>query len=217
MRADGKPNGIVESPYDSNLASCFDDVILIPLATWVFLPLSVIAFASVLASSSTRSTSGVSTRSKLPRWAAILYAVLVVALLAMEILEITRLSLSNNGVGLLPFSLVGVLIAFVLVVLLHVRKADIAANKRRTASTILALYWILSLAFNAVKLAEYSHISRFDPGNTKYPTSDHVVDGSVIVALLGIFMIIEALLVVLGGRQDHDVVTNDVDSEKPLH
>lgn len=54
----------------------------------------------------------------------------------MEILEIVRLALSNSGIGLLPFTLVGLLSAMVLLLARARRYADPSA-----IGYVLLPYW----------------------------------------------------------------------------
>lgn len=67
-----------------------------------------------------------------------LYHLLVLAALLMSILEITRLALSDSGIGLLPFTLAGILLAMVL---LGMRRRG--TRKPRVIGGILLVYWAL--------------------------------------------------------------------------
>jgi hypothetical protein len=80
-----------------------------PIPTWILLASLPFLYRAV--SSSPRPK----TKPAVRRWLAILQLLFAFALVAMQILEITRLALANEGVGLLPAVLVGLLIAAVLI------------------------------------------------------------------------------------------------------
>lgn len=52
-------------------------------------------------------------RTIIPRWIYILYTILVVAAIAMTVLELARDSAARLGVGLIPMVLVGLIVVFV--------------------------------------------------------------------------------------------------------
>jgi hypothetical protein len=106
----------------------------------------------------------------------------------MCIIEIVRLALAHLGVGLLPFTLVALIVAG----FLHY---TYGLCGRIRGSTWLNCELFLSLAIvNGVKLAEEMKEGFHTRKGTKYPMSDEVTDVAVMVALYVILGVLEALL-----------------------
>lgn len=125
-----------DSHLETFQTSCFNDVILLPLPTWLLLVVGLPLLFSTRAFSQTYYDATATKRGLLSRIITIIYRLLVLALLLMDILEITRLVLSNSGIGLLPFNLAGVLIVMVI---LGVRWRK--GGSTRVARGILIAYW----------------------------------------------------------------------------
>lgn len=110
---------------------CFNDVVLVPLASFVSTTASscchstgmaklipatwhqifiVILLPVALILTRGRGSSPESKGAGLPRWLGLLYVALAVAQCAMLILEIARLAVAKEGVGLLPVSLIGMIL-----------------------------------------------------------------------------------------------------------
>ncbi|SCZ94033.1 BZ3500_MvSof-1268-A1-R1_Chr6-1g08377 [Microbotryum saponariae] len=112
-----------------------------------------------------------------------LYGVLVFALLLMGVLEIVRLALSKSGIGLLPFSLAGTLVA------LGMLAARYKAHKNlKGVAAILVVYWILLTGLQAAKVSalisiEKSTKARGNKGPSKYPNSDKSLDKLITLYL----------------------------------
>ncbi|PWN46665.1 hypothetical protein IE53DRAFT_391166 [Violaceomyces palustris] len=239
--------------FTSHLASlpttCFEDVVLVPLATWIYLLLLLLLFVSPSVLKSSKSTSsavrspifryrfgtrssdaqgGVRPNGRLlksskeeegvggapttttrsdeelasafeadkswtrswPRTASslsVLYSVLILCSLLMNVLELVRLYLSNRGGGLLPFTLLGILLVLLTS---HLRLS--AESKWRVAFVNLT-FWALSLTFTAVKLATLSHLSDIEPRKgSKYMDSDQIIDVAVILGLYTLFFVAES-------------------------
>ncbi|GAC93929.1 hypothetical protein PHSY_001497 [Pseudozyma hubeiensis SY62] len=192
--ASTKPQGVT--------TTCFNDVVLEPLATWVLLfvllPLLGLALKRKRYNSSStsrlinyssnayRNDSKFSGRhSRLRISMDILYTLLVVAALLMNILQIVRLALANRGVGLLPFNLAGILIVLVL---MHLRSASPPA-----VSLTIWSFWTLLVAFTSVALGGMGKLKGVeDRLGTEYLLSDEMIDVGVQVGLYAVFWIVEA-------------------------
>lgn len=72
----------------------------------------------------------------IPKIITIIYRLLVLALLLMDILEVVRLGLSNSGVGLLPVSIIGIVIV---IFLLFLRKRGQFSGQE--LGSVLVGYW----------------------------------------------------------------------------
>ncbi|SNX82203.1 uncharacterized protein MEPE_00909 [Melanopsichium pennsylvanicum] len=186
--------------------TCFNDVVLEPLATWFLLLVSLPLLA--LAVRRRRSSSDVTLRlihyratayrnesrfsGRLSKWrtaARVLYMLLVAAALLMNILQIVRLALANRGVGLLPFNLAGILIVLVL---MHLR----TSTTRAVSLTILA-FWSMLLTFTSVALAGLSKLNGAeDRKGTEYLLSDEMIDVGVQIGLYAVFWLVEAIRLV---------------------
>ncbi|SPO25056.1 uncharacterized protein UTRI_01573_B [Ustilago trichophora] len=192
--ASDRPRGIT--------TTCFNDVVLEPLATWVLLLVLLPLLALKLRrkrSSSTSSSRLIHYRSsaygnenklsgkytRLRTSLDALYMLLVVAAFLMNILQIVRLALADRGVGLLPFNLAGILIVLVL---MHARAPDSSA----VSSTVLA-FWAMLLTFTSVALGGLGKLSGVeDRQGTEYLLSDEMIDVGVQIGLYAVFLIIEA-------------------------
>lgn len=74
--------------------------------------------------------------SKTVRW---IYRVLLLALLAMDCLEVARLATSDSGVGLLPVGIAGVLV----VMGLEAVRSRTSWLRAEVISVVLVTYWVL--------------------------------------------------------------------------
>ena len=164
--------------------TCFLDVIVVPLPTWLFLlttPLIALNFRHRKARSLRDDGSGA--KSRVAKAIAVLYYILVFAMLAMESLEIARLSVAHLGIGLLPFTYIGVLTACAIHAFVTTRLAKGAS----------ALFWVALAAAMAVKLStlvkEEGRRERIGVA-AKYPLGDQVTDNGVMV---GVEVVLAAL------------------------
>lgn len=116
----------------------------------------------------------------------VVYYFLLVAMLAMESLEIARLSVAHLGIGLLPFVFVGVLVAGIV----H------AVIPTRFARAVGALFWIALAATMAVKLAalreEEGRYNRYGIA-AKYPLGDEVTDVGVMIGVEVVLAVLETI------------------------
>ncbi|KAE8219402.1 hypothetical protein CF319_g6895 [Tilletia indica] len=191
--------------------TCFNDVILEPIATWsllvVILPLlmalvwipgrkkygksSLVGLVRLRYGERTSSAKGVTPRrfGKLRAAGNIIYTLLVVAALLMNVLQIVRLALANRGIGLLPFNLAGILIALFLML-----APSSPSRKARSATSLaLFLFWSLLIAFTSVALAHLTSLKGIeDRLGTEYLLSDEALDVGVQVGLYAVFWLVEA-------------------------
>lgn len=126
---------------------------------------------------------------RLQRVLKILYYLLLLAQCAMCILEITRLSLANLGIGLLPFTLVTLILAGLLRVS--------SGLSERVAGWMWAncAAWIALAVCNGVKIAEEVKEGINTRKGSKYPESDELTDVAVMV---GVYVVLAILEISLG-------------------
>lgn len=217
-------------PYTTDgvhvLTSCFDDTILLPLISWVFIILTIILFllhrgrhmgtkylngrdvemAPVASISDAPNT----TSSRFNRWSGnwrktrisllILATFLLVALFAMHALEIARLAADHQGVGLLPFCFIPLI-----VVLVSLYLPSPAWSQGGFARPVrphglgwmgLVSFWALwMVATVIVKLWSFSSVKKhigeaaYNGKDSKYPYSDRIVDNVVICVVYFAFLL----------------------------
>ncbi|ORY88842.1 hypothetical protein BCR35DRAFT_350754 [Leucosporidium creatinivorum] len=197
---------------NSHLTTCFVDVILLPLPTWLLLLFGL----PFLVISSRHHIPSPRSCARLPfRILASIYTVLVVALLAMQVLEIVRLALSDSGVGLTPFEVVGTLVVFAL---LWARAKGRMGEKK--VGGVLVVYWALLLAFQAAKVdtlvvVEKAAKAMGDKGPSKYPNSDKSLDNYVILGLYAVFFIYEGIRL-LRKKQTTPLASESMGMNEPM-
>jgi len=107
----------------------------------------------------------------------------------MEILEIVRLELLKFGIGLIPFTFVGLLLG----ALLH--HTEGLRWRIRGWQGINLILWLGGVAMSAVKVVGLTNEGINGRKGSKYPVADQVTDVSVIT---GVYLMIAILEVVLG-------------------
>lgn len=179
--------------YGHILTSCFNDVILVPLAVWLYLFLLLLSTLLSLRRSSHRNGNGMTTSVKTrSRWQNVhrgFYTLLIILSILMVTLEIVRLALAKLGVGLLPFVYVGLGTALVM--------RWTAGFRGRLAHWrwCAVVLWLALIAADSVKLAEEareSHAGNKRKG-TKYPMSDELIDVGVMVGLYLVLAVVEVV------------------------
>jgi len=167
-----------------DFTTCFEDVVLLPVSTWLLLLLSI---PSVLSARRTRSMIMESKPSR--KWWLILFDIVSAAIMGMYILEMVRLQGAHLGIGLLPFIPIG---AALVIVLMHIH---IRTRTTHVILTTVFIFWILLAIFSAVKFQTLVRIDHrgFKRKGSKYPTADQITDYIVILILT----IIAALTTVL--------------------
>ncbi|CAL3969523.1 hypothetical protein PZA11_005951 [Diplocarpon coronariae] len=205
------PSSRISSPLPT---SCFTDTILIPLPTWLgilLLALLLSIFSSKhhhhhphhpQSSPSTSTFKSISTpsvhagKSWLFILTSTLYYILILANILMVTLEIARLSRLPSGIGLLPFSYVGLLLGTLLF------WSGGAQGRLRDWQAVNMVLWIGGVAVSAVKVAGLTTQKGGRREGSRYPLEDQVVDVAVI---MGVYVGIAVLEVVLGfwrGRRE---------------
>ncbi|MCJ1379787.1 hypothetical protein MMC17_002890 [Xylographa soralifera] len=204
--------------YSNILTSCFLDTVLVPLCTWLYL-LAVLIF--LLLSSRRRNTRSIShnvkerpstdgpelftnngrplsynnhKRSKAQTILLILYTLLIIAAILMTVLEIVRLALANLGIGLLPFTFVGIIVAG----MLHLtsalsRKESLLGRRRGWTRWVNLSLWTALVIVEAVKITEEVKEGVGTRVGTKYPMADEVTDVGVMI---GVYVALGVLEVV---------------------
>jgi hypothetical protein len=188
------------SKHHSGLTSCFLDVILIPLASWVYLLavfisliLSVTVYRNRAFSREGKySSTGYSPDSLQPRRGKVAalckkltYAFGLIAVVAIVSLELARLVAAKRGIGLLPFAYPAIVIAAVL------RFTNGLGGRIRSYVLLNALLWVLLLIFSAVKIATEVKIGVKARKGTKYPNVDELTDVSILLFLYAIMLLLE--------------------------
>jgi len=186
---------------EGGLSTCSLDVILIPLPTWFLL-----FFIYLYLFQSPRP--GYRTEN-LPKWISIGYLFFLLAFIGMASLEIARLAVANLGVGMLPFTLVGLGIAFAMV---YLRNKD-----GRRCAAFLAPYFLLLSTMEALKVHRLIEIQRqIDTiKGSKYPVSDWLTDVIVMLALSALCAILEIILLFRRTNNSTVIATTNVTAGLP--
>lgn len=169
--------------------------IITPLATWLYL-LIFLPPALFLHLRSRRRMSTVDAEKSLAKrskWAsvslAVLYYLLIVALIAMQSLVLARLVAANLGIGLLPFTYVGLLVA--LGVHIWVQRTPgggslVAAN---------TLWWVVLAAVLIVTVVGVSKEGLRSTTNAhseeEYPYTDRITDDATMVGVSFVVAMLE--------------------------
>ncbi|OHF01020.1 hypothetical protein CORC01_03587 [Colletotrichum orchidophilum] len=245
MLCENRPEGFgPKSALSSHLpTTCFADVIVVPLATWTYLIILLIAVppcvlsrrASASASASPSNTAEASTAGDLPsdkvvtsapaststpvtkspsaavKVASAVYYLLIVAMLAMVSLEMARLSVAQLGIGVLPFTYVGILAALVIHVAvsttsyrsgfgrvgMHIYGGD--ARWQWTAKVVNVLYWVMLMCAMAIKVAsqaqEQNVLGVRTGQQAQYPISDSITDNATMMGVELVLLILELLTI----------------------
>lgn len=190
------PKGPLSQLHSHILTSCFIDTILIPLCTWLYLSfLLKICIAAMFKSPTwTRSSLGddiskpPKRHGKVHRASKVLYGLLILAQALMCTLEIVRLSLALIGIGLLPFTYIGLLVAFALRFSRRLRRP---IQNWRWASLFL---WVSLAVANGVKLTGELKEGTKEREGTKYPMIDQITDIAVIIGIFVVLAVLEVCL-----------------------
>jgi hypothetical protein len=107
----------------------------------------------------------------------------------MQVLEIVRLELLHFGIGLLPFTIVGLIMG----ALLHWSEG--AKGRIRGWQTINAVIWIGGVVMSAVQVVGLIKEGINGRKKSKYPISDQVID---VAVMAGVYAVVGILELVLG-------------------
>lgn len=191
------PKGPLSHLHSHILTSCFIDTILIPLCTWLYLSLLLkICIVSAIFKGRTwrRSSLGddisnpPKRHSKVHRASKVFYGLLILAQALMCTLEIVRLSLALIGIGLLPFTYMGLLVAFALRFSRRLRRP---IQNWRWVSLFL---WVSLAVANGVKLIGELKEGIKEREGTKYPMIDQITDIAVIIGVFVVLAVLEVCL-----------------------
>jgi len=121
-----------------------------------------------------------------------LYYLLVLAQILMCVLEITRLSLAHLGIGLLPFTIVSLIIAAAV-------RLSVGLRGRLMGWRLVNLgLWIVLAATNGIKVAEEAReldgLGGKQRKGSKYMVVDELTDVGVMVGVYIALGILEASL-----------------------
>ncbi|MCJ1421710.1 hypothetical protein MMC32_008076 [Xylographa parallela] len=204
--------------YSNILTSCFLDTILVPLCTWLYLLAVLISLLLLSRRRNNPSTSysakerplsdnaqiftdngepiyhNTHKRSKSQTFLLILYTLLIIAAILMTVLEIVRLALANLGIGLLPFTFVGIIVAGVLhLTSAFSRRKSLLGGRRGWTRWVNLGLWAALVVVEVVKIAEEVKEGVGTRVGTKYPMADEVTDVGVMV---GVYVALGVLEVV---------------------
>ena len=112
----------------------------------------------------------------------------------MTVLEIVRLALANLGIGLLPFTFVGIIVAGVLhLTSAFSRRKSLLGGRRGWTRWVNLGLWAALVVVEVVKIAEEVKEGVGTRVGTKYPMADEVTDVGVMV---GVYVALGVLEVV---------------------
>jgi hypothetical protein len=121
----------------------------------------------------------------------VLYYFFLVALIAMISLEIARLVDAQLGIGLLPFTYVGILLAAGL----HLVMSRQTTSELRLVKCFNAVYWLLLAVVFAIKVAtevkEGLHSRDNVMPQDNYKVVDEVTDVAVMIFLAAVLVLLE--------------------------
>lgn len=189
--------------HPSTPTHCFNDVILVPLATWVYLAILLILLLSNpsrVPYATTKRSEGEAKRRKSTfnsrGLLTGLYWLLIIGMLALTSVEIARLIIADLGIGLLPFNYVGILLA--LLVHIATRKAPrdhladgSVANRNWRLQCATAIFWgvmavVAAVTAASAKMEENMGYIRIGQ-QALYPVDDVFVD-NLTMACVGIVL-----------------------------
>lgn len=119
---------------------------------------------------------------------AISYYLLLLAQFLMCILEIVRLSLTHLGVGLLPFTLVGLITAGA------VRFTKGLYGRMYGWKYLNLALWVALAITNGVKIAQETKEGTDSRKTSKYPVADEITDVAVMVGVYAVLALLEMIL-----------------------
>jgi hypothetical protein len=190
------PDGNISPPkHNSHLTSAFEDVILVPLASWLFLLLLLPILFLLTRRNHRRGAFNGKERSKhFLRWHDYVKAFFALAIIAMTCLEIARLVRLDYGIGLLPFTPACFAIAITINLARHRTPL-----KGLPLFLVVMVYFLILLVVESVKLNTQIRLQENYPRKgSQYPASDQVIDLAALVACLGVLIAFTLLDLFLG-------------------
>ncbi|KAJ8063036.1 hypothetical protein OCU04_008280 [Sclerotinia nivalis] len=182
--------------------TCFIDVILIPLPTWLAFVFIPILFALGLHNRKINynpSTAHLrsNTRSSWPYLIFLsIYYFLIFANIVMLTVEIVRLSMLRYGIGLLPFAYVGLLLSAFLF------WSEGLHGRIKWWQGINMIVWIGGIAVSVVQvIALEQQFGINGSKGSKYPVSDQFLDVAVMAGVYAVIALLEIILVTWRGKK----------------
>ncbi|KAL8392333.1 hypothetical protein RB595_002503 [Gaeumannomyces hyphopodioides] len=195
-----RPEGIravstISNPLPSQ---CFFDTYLVPLPAWAFMA-TILVLALALPASEHRGRPRPGVQRRWVRTAALsVYYFLVSGAMAVQLVEVARLMQAQLGVSMIPFSVVGAMLA----------AASVAAGarlptRRGAAAAAAAAFWAAGAVVAGAKFAALRRLIGDEDGSTgplarqgtTYPVADQMADNA---ALAGVCAALAAIELVLG-------------------
>jgi len=190
--------------YPHHLTSCFCDVILVPLSTWIFLVMILFTLLNARrrhsrgkAASEVDVDHPITAPPHRNRVYSAFYSFLIIAAIAMTALEIARLVSDDLGVGLLPFTFVGIIFATTL----HFSHGLHGRISEREWPILNATFWLLMVITLAVKISEEMKEGSGARKGSMYPESDEIIDVATMLGVFSVLAILDGALVVSGARR----------------
>ncbi|SMY29973.1 unnamed protein product [Zymoseptoria tritici ST99CH_1A5] len=188
--------------HSSLPTTCFLDVIVIPLATWLYLLACIPILTLLFLGRKRYPTTTYDTKPTSPPrrriWRTVLtvlYYFFALALIAMLSLEIARLVDAQLGIGLLPFTYAGILIAAGLHFFASRQAKAGRTGHRLAVRTTNAVYWLLLAIVFAIKVATYVkegvHSRDATKPESNYKVVDEVTDVGVMIFLAAVLVLLE--------------------------
>ncbi|WPH03953.1 Hypothetical protein R9X50_00683600 [Acrodontium crateriforme] len=178
------PHSTLSSPIPT---TCFVDVILIPLPVWLaIVAVPILLFIPTPSRKSIYSDSP--TRSWLYKTALVIYYILIVCNILMQTLEIVRLSLIHYGIGLLPFTYVGLILGATL------HRTRGLGNRIRFWKVVNLIVWIGLMVMSIVKVVGLDKEGIDGRKGSKYMVSDQVIDVGVMAGVYAVIAVLELIL-----------------------
>ncbi|KLO13317.1 hypothetical protein SCHPADRAFT_940449 [Schizopora paradoxa] len=132
-----------------------------------------------------------------PFWAHCIFVGLAVCLVGMHFLEVARLAAAHMGVGLLPFT---ILADITVVFVMCYPKLNFGMGPGRCVrvSSMLLFYWFVLAILEGIKVARLITYNQLNPAKgTAYPSSDWLLDNTVILGLYTVFVLAESVHLIL--------------------
>lgn len=114
----------------------------------------------------------------------VLYWLFLVGMIAMVSLEIARLSAAHLGLGLLPFTYVGLILV----------GATRLTRKTLITKMVNVLFWVMLGVSNIIKISAEVDEGIGSRKGTAYPMVDEITDVAVMIVLCGLLAILESII-----------------------
>ena len=174
-----------------------DNYALIPLATWLFL----ITLIPVYITCRNKPSMQLSHRNIFKHrtwWSIYLCSALIIANLALSILEIARLHVSQRSIGVLPATPIGLAIALIwhnLVTTPSLPTNNATKRSRYSWPSLrnrlpLIVYWFFLFTFEAVKVQDIRQLPS-SQNDIRYPNSDMLIDNACILGVSVVLYLLE--------------------------